>query len=134
MGASASTGNHHMGIMNQLAEAWRKFYHHDSHHGRANEAVKNAARSGDPNQLVAASGMAGEAQKARHKAAEQISIQKTALDAAVGKDKANDANKIAKEAGETAAKTATDAQGNATQPIDLTNKVQNALRLKVQFA
>lgn len=136
MGASASTGNHHMGIMNQLAEAWRRFYDNHFHHERANEALKKEAQSTNPNPdaIVAASEMAGEAHKGRHEAARKISIKHAELVKAVGEDDAAKGNKIAKEAGEEAARTGTDAKGNATKPIELKGQVQNALRLKLQFS
>ena len=125
-----------MGIINELAEAWRKFYHHHFHHERANEALKKEEQSPnpDPNKLVAASQMAGEAQRGRDKAAAEISSHHTRLEAAVGKDEADKGNQMAKEAGRKAAETGTDAKGNATKPIDLTGQVQNALRLKLEFS
>lgn len=136
MGASASTAKHHMGIMHELAESWRKFYHHHFHHEKANEALKKEEQSPnpDPNKLVAASQMAGEAQRGRDQAAAEISGKHARLVEAVGKEKADEGNKIAKEAGKKAAETGTDANGNATKPIELKTEVQNALRLKLQFA
>ena len=131
MGASASTGKHHIHIMNQLAEAWKNFYEKLSHHERANEALKKEAQSANPNPdaIVAASEMAGEAHQERHKAAQEISKNHAKLEEAVGKKQAEEGNKMAKAEGKKAAET-----GKAPNSIDMTGKVENALRFKLEFA
>lgn len=133
MGASASTGKH-VSIMNKLAEAWRKFFHHHFKHQKATVEIEKAVKSGDANALVVANQEAGEAHKHREAAAHEISQHKTALTRKIGREQAEEADKVAQRAGEEAARNATAADGTATKPVDVTPQLQSALRMNVHFA